>query len=375
MPAETDNRKIRLLQIVRDLDLGGLQQVVYNLCRTIDRSQFEVAVLCLHETGIFAADIEALGIPVYLLEQKADGVDYLAFLKVASLMKRLGIDVVHTHNTQAFFDGTLGALFAGAKTVINTDHARNFPDAVRYMIAEWALSKFAYKVVGCSDHTSQQLIKYEKISPKKVVTIPNGIDGSRFKINIDREAKRTELGIRSQGAILGIAVRISEQKGITFMLNAMRAILRKHPETTLVIAGDGELKSSLEEEARALGIAESVIFCGPRKDIPELLQLFDVYVLPSVWEGLPMIILEAMAAGCPIVASDVGGVSSAVKHDETGLLVPAGDIDNLSAAVIRLLDDTSLRETFAKRATDRFETYFSADSMTAKYTQLYLRQT
>lgn len=366
--------RLRLLQITHDLDLGGLQQVIYNLCRTLDRDRFDISVLCLREKGLFANDVEALGIPVYLLEQKENGADYLAFLKVAKLLRELRIDVVHTHNTQPFFDGTIGAMLAGVRTVVHTDHARAFPDKLRYMVAEWAMSLYAYRVVGCSEHTSEQLMRYEKIPKRKIVTIPNGIDGSRFDLTIDRQAKRRELGIHEKGNVIGLAVRLSDQKGITFLLQAMPRILAKHPDTTLLIAGDGDLRMDLEQEAQQLGIAARVKFCGPRKDIPELLKLLDLYVLPSKWEGLPMVILEAMAAGCPIVATDVGGNSTAVVDGVTGALVPPQDPGVLADAVIRLLDSPDLLQTYAANGKQRFRERFSAETMAREYERLYLRR-
>jgi len=365
--------KTRLLQITHDLDLGGLQQVVYNLCRTINREMFDVYVLCLRERGCYAEDVEALGIPVYLLEQEPDGVDYFAFIKVARLLRKLNIDVIHTHNTQPFFDGTIGAILAGVRTVIHTDHARPFPDKTRYMVAEKLMSLYAYRVVGCSDHTSAQLIRYEKISPAKIVTIPNGIDGSRFTQGIDKAHKRKELGIHPDGDIIGVAVRLSDQKGITYLLKAMPEILKTHPHTTVVIAGDGDLRADLEQEAKTLGISNNVVFCGTRKDIPELLQLFDIYALPSKWEGLPMIILEAMASDCAVVATDVGGNGTAIIDGKTGLLIEPENVKALTAALNRLLTDKNLRKQLAGNARQRFDAIFSAETMTRKYEQLYLR--
>lgn len=373
-PSPAAAPRLRLMQITHDLDLGGLQQVIYNLCRTLDRSRFDISILCLREKGLFANDVEALGIPVHLLEQKERGADYFAFLKVARVLRELRIDVVHTHNTQPFFDGTLGAILAGVRTVIHTDHARAFPDKLRYMIAEWAMAQYAYRVVGCSEHTSQQLMRYEKIPARKIVTIPNGIDGSRFELAIDRQAKRRELGIHEKGSVIGLAVRLSDQKGITFLLQAMPRILARHPDTTLLVAGDGDLRVELEREARELGIASRVVFCGPRKDIPELLKLLDLYVLPSKWEGLPMVILEAMAAGCPIVATDVGGNSTAVVDGVTGTLVPPLDSGALAEAIVRLLDTPDLLKAYAVNGKERFRDRFSAEIMARQYERLYLRR-
>jgi len=369
-----ENRKIRLMQITHDLAIGGLQQVVVNICRVIDRHRFDVSVLCLRELGAFTPQVEELGIPVKLIKQE-DKTDYLSFLKVARELKENKIDVIHTHNTQPFVDGTMAALMAGVKTIVHTDHARDFPDKKRYMFAEWAMSQFAYRVVGVSEHTSANLMKFEKISPKKIITIPNGIDGSRFEITIDREKLKKDLGITKNGPIMGLGVRLSEQKGITYLLKAMPKVISRSPEVTLVIAGEGPLEDDLKKEAQTLGILDNVRFVGPRLDIPELLKLFDIYVLPSLWEGLPMVLLEAMAAGCPVIATDVGGVAAAVKSGVSGILVKSMDVDALSSAMIRLLEDKEIRTKYSQNAMDIFNKNFSAQIMTRKYEKLYLRET
>ncbi len=365
--------KTRLLQITHDLAIGGLQQVVVNICKTINRDRFDVSVLCLRDLGSFVPDVERLGIKVTLIPQ-GEKTDYVSFLKVAEVLRREEIEVIHTHNTQPFVDGTLAALMTGVKTIVHTDHARNFPDKRRYMIAEWALSHFAYKVVGVSEHTSANLRKFERISRAKIATIPNGIDGASFEIAVDRSAKRCELGILDNGPVIGLGVRLSEQKGITYLLKAMPEILRQVPGTTLVIAGEGPLEDDLKQEAANLGVASHVRFLGPRLDIPELLKLFDLYVLPSNWEGLPMVLLEAMAAGCPIVATDVGGVSTAVQNDYNGSLVASRDPLALAHQVTRLLKDEHLRSAYARNGRRIFAQRYSARTMTAAYERLYLRQ-
>jgi glycosyltransferase involved in cell wall biosynthesis len=367
------HHKIRLMQITHDLAIGGLQQVVVNLCMTINRDIFDVQVLCLRELGSFVPDVERLGISVMLIPQE-DHTDYFAFLKVAKILRDEKIDVIHTHNTQPFVEGTLAAMISGVKTIVHTDHAREFPDKKRYMFAEWAASHFAYKVVGVSEHTSHNLLSYENIAPRKIVTIPNGIDGTRFNIGIDKERKRRELGITNDGQVIGLGVRLSEQKGISYLLRAMPEIVRQMPGVTLVIAGEGPLEDDLKHQMTELGVADYVRFVGSRLDIPELLKLFDLYVLPSLWEGLPMVLLEAMAAGCPIVATDVGGVSMAIQSGVNGTLVKPRDPEALSAAIVALLKDDEMRLRYAQQGQVIFLEKFSAEIMTRRYEELYQRQ-
>lgn len=363
--------KIKIVQVTHDLALGGLQRVIVNICRTIDRNRFDLYVLCLRDTGCFKNEIADLGIPVTLIEQKK-GTDYFSFFKVKSFLQQVQPDVIHTHNTQPFIDGTIASILTGKKIrIIHTDHARNFPDKLRYMLAERVCSWFSFKVVGVSEHTSQNLVKYEKISPKKIQTIPNGIDPKPLRIKINKEKKRNELGLSPDSPVLGVAVRLSEQKGISFLLKAMPAILSFCPKLILVIAGDGPLKEQLEKETIQLGIDKNVRFLGLRLDTIDLLKIFDIYVLPSLWEGLPMVILEAMGAGCPIIATDVGGLRQAIENKKHGLLIQPSDPKAIESAVISLLENSALKDSLAKGALDRFFEKYDAKVMTQQYESLY----
>ena len=362
----------RLLHITHDLQIGGLQQVIVTLCKYIDTAKFHVSVLCLRERGIYAKELERLDIPVHLLPKKNGKTDYFAFFKVAAFLRKNQIDIIHTHNTQPLLDGVLGALLSRRKLkIIHTDHARSFPDKKRYMFAEWFLSHFTDKIVGVSDDTSFNLIKYEKIAPAKIITIYNGIDPLPFNVRVDRNKILQDIGIYGDGPIIGLGVRLVQQKGITYLLGAMPQILQAFPSTQLVIAGEGELEESLKKQAISLGISDYVHFLGPRLDMPVLLKIFDIYVLPSLWEGLPMVLLEAMAAGCPIVATDVGGNSIAVKNEVTGLLVPPKKSPELANAVITLLSDPNKRQKMSKASVELFRKKFSAEIMARKYERLY----
>jgi len=362
------------MQISHDLAIGGLQQVVVNICKSIDRDRFDVTVLCLRALGEFAPEITRLGIKVFLLPQKKNGTDYFTFWKLSKMLRQERTNVIHTHNTQPFIDGTIAALLSNVKTVVHTDHARDFPDKRRYMLAEWIVSKYAYRVVGVSAHTAENLSRYERISKKKIRIIPNGIDLLKYEISVDQVSKRRNLGIREKGPVIGLGVRLTEQKGIPYLIRAMPEVLQKFPDATLVIAGDGPMAPELKKETTKLGLENHVLFIGPRLDIPEILKLFDIYVLPSVWEGLPMVILEAMAARCPIIATDVGGVRNVIANGLNGSIVEPRNSSVLSAEIIKLLSNKALRASYTRAAHDTVSTKFSAETMTRKYEKLYLRE-
>ena len=365
--------KKKILQITHDLDLGGLQQVIVHLCTYINRDLFDVSVLCLREKGMFATVIENMGIRVFSLDQNLLGVDYFAFVKICRILKNECIDIVHTHNTQPFIDGGLAAVLAGVQTVIHTDHARKYPDKRSYMFAEWLLSHFVYKVIGVSDHTRLELIRYEKMSPRKVVTIPNGIDPSKLEGKIDKKALLKDLNINNRNPVIGFCGRIAEQKGLIYLLQALPAICSSFPEAVVLLAGDGPLRQDLEHRSQEMGIGDKVKFLGTRQDIPSLLKVFDVFVLPSIFEGLPMVVLEAMAAGCPVVATDVGGTSTAIDNGKTGILVGPENPGELARGITALLTDRELRNRIIAAAKESVNNNFSAKKMTQRYEQLYLR--
>ena len=249
------------MQITHDLAIGGLQQVVLNLCRNIDREAFHVSVLCLRAGGPLSTEIEKLGIKIISLPQKSAGTDYFSFLKVAQILRQERTQVIHTHNTQPLLDGTMGALMSGVKRIVHTDHARQFPDKRRYMFMEWLMSHFVYKMVGVSDETAMNLRRYEYIDSRKLMKIENGIDSSKFDIKIDIRAKRIEIGIINKGPIIGIVSRLEKVKGITYLLQAMPQITKQTPDITLLVVGNGSELENLKAEAGTLNIQKKCDFC------------------------------------------------------------------------------------------------------------------
>ena len=364
-------KKIRVMHVIEDLGVGGLERVVVTICRNIDRSRFEPSVLVLRGSGVLEAELAPLKIEVIDIGGAPGKGDYFAFRKVAREARQRRIDVFHTHNSLPLFDAFAAARLTGVRGHVHTDHARNFPDKLRYMVAEHVVSYFLDQIVAVSDDTKKNLVHYEKISPSRITVIPNGIDGERFTQPVDVAAVRAALGV-STGPVIGLAARLTEQKGVIYLLQAVVQLREQYPGLQVLIAGSGDQEDYLKRAAAELGVANAVQFLGMRLDMPELVRAFDVYVIPSIWEGLPMALLEAFAAGTPVVASDVGGVGKVIRHRENGSLVPARDPAALAAELAHVLAHAELRKQYRATARRTFEDSYSAEAMTRRYEAIYL---
>jgi glycosyltransferase involved in cell wall biosynthesis len=364
-------QKIRVMHVIEDLGVGGLERVVLTICRNIDRSRFEPSVLVLRGSGELEPELAQLGVEVIDIGGAPGKGDYFAFRKVAREARKRRIDLFHTHNSLPLFDAFAAARLTGVRAHVHTDHARHFPDKLRYMVAEHVVSYFLDRIVAVSDDTKKNLVHYEKIAPSRITVIPNGIDSERFTQPVDVAAKRAALGL-SSGPVIGLAARLTEQKGVIYLLQAVAQLREQFPGLQVLLAGTGDQDDNLKRAASQLGIAGAVHFLGMRMDVPELVRAFDVFVIPSIWEGLPMALLESFAAGTPVVASDVGGVGKVIHHRENGSLVPARDPAALAAELAHVLAHPELRRKYAENARRTFEESYSADAMTRRYEAVYL---
>jgi glycosyltransferase involved in cell wall biosynthesis len=359
------------MQVVHDLNFGGMQRVVVDLCSKVDPSRFKMSVCCLEEFGPNFTEVECKGIPVFLVKKNA-GVDYLLPFRLRRLFVGQKVKIVHTHGENPFFYGTIGAKLGRIPVIIHTDHARGiFPVAQKEMISEWILSWFADRIVAVSSGVKSDLVKYEHINPDKILVINNGIDGGKYRIDIGREKKRTELGIDKNNTVIGTTVRLAEQKGICYLIEAAGLLSEEFEDFKVIIVGDGKCREDLEKQARDCGLEKKVIFTGFRSDVPEIMQIIDIYVLPSIWEGHPLVLLEAMASGKPIVATDISGNRDAVENGHTGFLVPPRDPKELANALKKLLEDEALRRKMGAMGYEKFQNQFTLNRMVREYENLY----
>ncbi|MDI6709614.1 MAG: glycosyltransferase family 4 protein [Thermoanaerobacterales bacterium] len=365
----------RVLQVIRPA-AGGMKNHLLTLVRAAVPS-YEVLVAC--PPGELAAEAEAAGaevIPVPLRGELNPVSDARCAYHLARAVRHLRIDLVHVHGAKAGLVGRPAARLGGVRGIIYTVHNsilyEDWPAWKRWMLAhaEAGLSRLTDRIITVSENLRRELIEREGIEASRIVTIYNGIAPGRFDAGSGaRTAIRWELGLAGDAPVIGTVARLAPQKGITYLIRALALLRERMPDVRGVVVGDGPLRATLEREAEECGVP--VVFAGYRTDIPALMAAFDVFVLPSVTEGLPLIVLEAMASGRAVVATAVGGLPEAVAEGETGLLVPPKDPDALCAALQFLLNAPGGMARMGAAGRERVFRMFTSERMVQKTLDVY----
>lgn len=365
-------KKLNVIHLVEDLKIGGAERVIADIVECLDRKRFEARVWCVTRGGETAdelvekgAEVKILGISSYY--------NPLNIIRLSRFLKKEEPDIIHTHGYFASVIGRLAAQKAGIPTIITHVHSTYREYKKRHILIERYLSRCTHKIVCCSEAVRNFVTAHEKIKEEKTAVIYNGADEERFSPGGDPSSARARLGIDRGSPVVGTVSSLTPHKGQEFLVQAAARIRETHPSAKFLIVGDGPLRRSLEEQAQRLSLQSSLIFTGARRDIPEMLSLMDIFVLPSSSrEGLGMAIIEAMAMEKPTVATDIGGIPEAVLDGETGLLVRPRDSDALARAIIELIDDPERAKAMGKKGRDRFVQKFTRKRMLSDIEDLYL---
>lgn len=238
-----------------------------------------------------------------------------------------------------------------------------------YAYLDSLLIRRADRVIAVSEEIVDEMQRRGILS-QKILVIDNGVDIERFVLNRNEEMRKS-FGFNGNSKVIGTIASLTPEKGHIYLLRAIRQVIEKCPECRFLIVGDGGQRQFLEEKSADLGLTGKVLFTGSRKDVPEILSMLDIFVLPSLKEGLPMALLEAMAAAVPVIATKVGAVLKVVMHGETGLLVEKGDVNGLGEAIAQILSDHKMSERLRMKGYEKVMSEFSSDIMTSKYLDIY----
>jgi glycosyltransferase involved in cell wall biosynthesis len=369
--------KIRVLEMIDRPFLGGGQMTVLGLAKNLNREKFEVSI-CSAGGGVLVDEAGKYNIPHFAVTL-SKRFNRRTFKKVSAILKENRIDVLHTHGGIAGFYGRWAAKKSGTPVIIHTLHGIHYlhsqnPLLIRgYIFLERYFSGFTDAVVVVSEANREVALKHRLAPSSKIILIRNGINIEIFREKGSPGKKLKDFGFELSRPVIGTVARLDHPKGVIYLLKAAKLILRAYPGAMILIVGGGPLRDQLERKARSLGIKNHVFFLGERTDVPELLSLFDVFVLPSLWEGLPYALVEAAALERPIVATDIDGVREVIQDGQTGLLVSPKQPEELAGAVCRLLGNKEQASTLGSKARELITPQYALARMVEETQDLYLR--
>lgn len=365
--------------------LGGVERFGIELARALDKTQF-TPILCglwdFHTPfdKVWCERLNQEGLQAFLAAPKDDTSPYRNYRQVLQGILAATpqpVDIIHSHSEF----GDVAALWLrrtlGAKAVMRTVHnEREWPKRpLRRLLLTNLLYPLRFDAeLGVAQRVVANLDRrpLARLVGRQGQCMYNALNFARFSaIQVDKAAKRQSLGLPHDAIVIGSVGRLTQQKGYHVLLEAVPAVLQQQPNAYFVIIGTGEHAAALQQQAQTLGITDHVYFTGARSDVEELLSIMDLFVSSSLWEGLPTVILESMAAGVPVLATRVSGSSELVNDGLTGLLVPPGDAAALAMRIIELLNDPNKAKQMSAHAQHFALTHFSIQTIAQAHAQLY----
>ncbi len=366
------SRRVRVLHVIDSLNLGGAQAVLINLIRYGDKSRFEFEAATMYGHGVYWDKLHELGVPVHSLSFDARVPLYVP--RLAWLFLTRQYDIVHTHLIGANVLGKPLAAICGVPIRINHDHCNDKEaDPRRWVPAVDKLTnRFATHLIAVSESIREYAVKEEELPAARVSTIYNGIDLDIYRPRPEaREAARARLELPPDAFVVTGVGRLSTQKNFTLFLEVAAAVLTRQPRAFFLIAGTGPQDQMLREQARRLGIESRLRFLGYVSAMAELYPAIDMLLLTSLYEGLPITILEAMATGTVIVSSRLDGVQEILEDGVDSALAPSGDVAAFTARVCELIDQPALASQYALAALQKVRASYSAAAMTRAVEAIY----
>lgn len=376
LPHDRRGRPLRLLWLIDSLTLGGAERLAVSFARAIEPCEVAFTICALKRLGDnpYEAELRAMGVDVVHLGSRGLR-DVAAFRRLLRLARTTRVELIHAHLADASIWGAALARLTG-RPLVATLHVE--PVVTSRWTAAWlrerlmvvALRRWAARVIAVSAAQRDAWLA-AGLRRRPPTVVPNGVDLAEYGRE-GRQATRAALGISpGDRVVIAVAALRGEEKGIDILLEAMRGIAAGPVPTRLLVVGSGPMEPALRERARSLGVADRVRFLGYRRDVPRLLAAADVFALPSRRDALPTAVMEAMAAGLPVVASAVGGIPDLVDPPATGRLVPPGDAMALAAALLELVERPALAAALGAEGRRRAKDRFGVDRWVAALGQVY----
>jgi len=380
-------RKIKVLHIITRLIRGGAEHNTLLSVKGLAKLGYDVSLAAGPsdkkegdlELAYRQADIKLILLPT-LIREISPLNDLITFFKLYIFIRKKRFDIIHTHVSKAGILGRWAAKIAGVPFICHTTHGNIFAGYFNTHITKFFILfnrltvMITDKMITITDIGQKQWLDRGIGRPAQYITIYSGINLDEFNpenLNIRNKDLKKVLGFQEDDFIIGNVGRMAPIKGHKYLIQAASSIIEQIPKAKFLIVGDGPIRDEMEAFAKKLGLDKHVVFLGMRENVPELLSIMNLFVLPSINEGMGRALVEAMAMGLPCVATSVGGVIEVVKDGETGLLVHAKDSKALAGAITRLANDAELSKRLAQTAQKRARLVFGSQTMVDKISSVY----
>ena len=364
----------KVLHVIDSLHLGGAQEVVLNLATCGNRRRFSHEVATMHGRGVYWERMQALGIPLHSLSPHKFFPWYAASLP--ALLLRGRFDILHCHLVASnIIAKPLGGL-CRVPVILNHDHTNDdYRANDRARLALDTLSnRLASHIIAVSDSCRRFLVEREQVPAEKITLVQNAIDLRRYSPACGtRSEARKALGLPENCPVVAGVGRLNPQKNFSLFIRVAAEVLKRHPQAVFILAGDGPEEGLLRELARKCGVAERLHFCGYVSDARKVYLAADVVLMPSLFEGLPMSLLEAMAMRVPVVASELDGIAEVVDNGRDGFLVPSGNTEAFCERVCQLISNPPLAAELGTAASEKIARRFSSERMCREVERVYDR--
>ncbi len=386
--------KIKVIHIITRFDKGGSAENTFLTIRYLDKDRYRVILAKGLSIESDLGAKEAQAVENNLAEAKRNGVkivkipelvrkinlfyDFKAFVTLVKIFREERPHIVHTHTSKAGVLGRWAACLAKIPVIIHTPHGHVFWGYFNkwktsfYIFLERLTAHITDKIITLTEQEKKDHLRFKIASEDKFLPVHSGVDLDKFfNVSIDSAEMKRNLGIPGNAFVVGTAGRLISIKGHRYLIEAAKEIVATKPDINFLFLGDGELQEELEKMASELSIRKNVRFLGWRPDVAEVISIFDIFVLPSLNEGMGKVLVEAMALGKPIVASNVGGIPDLIIQGENGLLVPVADPKALASGIEFLLKNPKKRKEMGEKG-KKIAINYGLDSMVQKIDQLYL---
>ncbi len=370
MELSYNNRRIRVCHIITKMVYGGASLGTLHLAERVDPTMFHSAIICglpSENEGDLAEEMTKRGVDIIVIPEMAREInplkDFVTLMKLISILKKYRYDIVHTHGSKAGVIGRIAAAIARTPVILYTVHgwglkAGTLATRILFRFIERAVSHLTTRILFQTQSDMDEAHVHKIGSREQYVLIGNGIEMEAFtRYNKEHSVTvRRELGITNK-KVVGTVGRVFEQKNPIGFIKIASQVLKKRQDVIFIFIGGGELLHSVRDKVQQEGLSKNILFIGPRDDVAEVMTHFDVFILPSLWEGMPRSVLEAMALAKPVVVHDIGGIHEIVKDKDNGFIIPVNQHGEFADRVLYLLRNENMCMSIGRQARKTAERY------------------